>query len=44
MDVLIYICEKCKKSEVEVYNVLGDYCLDCWEDITTPDLTKRLNY
>lgn len=40
MDVLIYICEKCKKSEVEVYNDLGDYCLGCWEDITTPQITK----
>jgi DNA-directed RNA polymerase subunit RPC12/RpoP len=41
MNITIYLCEKCKKNEVAIYNVLGDYCLECWEEITTPQITNQ---
>jgi hypothetical protein len=38
-NISICICEKCKKNEVDVYNVLGNYCLECWQEKTDPALT-----
>ena len=36
MNLTVYICEKCKKNEVEIYNVLGNYCSECWQEETDP--------
>ena len=30
--------ERCKKEEAEVFNILGHFCLECWQDITYPFL------
>gem|GEM_PF-5424704 len=31
-------CKKCKKEEAEVFNILGDYCAECWNEITHPNV------
>ena len=33
-------CERCKKEEAEVFNILGSFCLECWQDITYPFLDE----
>jgi hypothetical protein len=30
-------CNLCEK-EVEIFNVLGDYCVDCWDRLTHPNI------
>ena len=25
-----------KKNEAEVFNILGSFCLECWQDLTYP--------
>jgi hypothetical protein len=40
INIPICICEKCKKNEVDVCNVLGNSCLECWQEKTDPALTS----
>jgi len=30
----ICICSKCKNAEVEIWNDCGNYCVNCWQEIT----------
>jgi len=31
-------CKKCNKEYAEIFNILGDYCAECWNEITHPDV------
>lgn len=35
------LCIKCKDQEAVVFNVLGDYCLGCWQDVTETSVSVR---
>jgi len=34
----ITVCTVCKMAEAEIYQTTGDYCLNCWQQITEPDI------
>jgi hypothetical protein len=27
-------CDNCKSGEAEIFQVNGDYCLQCWQELT----------
>ncbi|MBV9666943.1 MAG: hypothetical protein JO327_02305 [Nitrososphaeraceae archaeon] len=29
-------CDRCKDRLAEIFQVNGDYCLDCWQELTYP--------
>jgi hypothetical protein len=31
-------CEFCAGEEAEIFQVTGDYCLQCWQDETYPNV------
>lgn len=31
-------CEYCSEKKAEIFQVTGDYCLDCWQQETYPDV------
>lgn len=35
------MCQKCGKQVAEVFQVTGDFCLQCWQDETHPDIETR---
>jgi len=35
-------CQKCKKEVAEVFQVTGDFCLQCWQDETHPDIDIKI--
>jgi hypothetical protein len=35
-------CEVCN-NEVEIFNVLGNYCVDCWDKKTHPEINARMH-
>lgn len=34
-------CEKCQQREVDIFNVLGNYCVYCWDEVCHPVVTFR---
>jgi hypothetical protein len=32
------ICKYCKNNLAEIFQVDGDYCLHCWQEITCPNV------
>jgi hypothetical protein len=32
------VCSHCKKNLAEIFQENGDYCLDCWQEITFPNV------
>jgi len=32
------ICDKCLVKEAELFQLTGEYCLDCWQNMTHPDI------
>jgi hypothetical protein len=30
----IYLCMECQAKPAEIFQINGEYCLDCWQDIT----------
>ncbi len=32
--VTVVICELCKDADAEIFQVDGNYCLDCWQEKT----------
>jgi hypothetical protein len=32
------ICINCDTKKAEVYEVNGDYCLECWQRLTHPEV------
>jgi hypothetical protein len=32
------ICKHCKNNLAEIFQVDGDYCLHCWQEITCPNV------
>jgi hypothetical protein len=32
------ICKRCKTNLAEIFQVNGDYCLHCWQEITCPNV------
>jgi hypothetical protein len=38
-DMVIILCDKCKKNEVQIYNDCGDCCISCWYDMTDPKVS-----
>lgn len=32
------LCQKCKKQFAEVFQVTGDFCLQCWQEETHPEI------
>jgi hypothetical protein len=33
-----YYCNHCKENLAEIFQDNGDYCLECWQDLTYPKL------
>ncbi|MEO9362996.1 MAG: hypothetical protein ABI348_03755 [Nitrososphaera sp.] len=31
-------CEHCSQRRAEIFQVTGDYCLQCWQDETHPNV------
>ncbi|MDQ3836345.1 MAG: hypothetical protein M3270_05350 [Thermoproteota archaeon] len=31
-------CEYCSQTKAEIFQVTGDYCLQCWQDETHPNV------
>jgi hypothetical protein len=31
-------CKRCKATLAEIFQESGDYCLDCWQEKTCPDV------
>ena len=31
-------CDNCKERLAEIFQVNGDYCLECWQELTYPDI------
>jgi hypothetical protein len=31
-------CDNCKERLAEIFQVNGDYCLECWQELTYPDV------
>ena len=31
-------CEFCLQNRAEIFQVTGDYCLQCWQEETHPDV------
>jgi protein-arginine kinase activator protein McsA len=29
-----YVCHECQVRPAEIFQINGDYCLDCWQAIT----------
>ena len=29
-------CDRCKDREAEIFHEQGDYCLSCWQEVTSP--------
>jgi hypothetical protein len=29
-------CDKCSLKEADIFNVMGNYCCDCWQTETDP--------
>lgn len=27
-------CSKCKVSDAEIFSINGDYCVQCWQDLS----------
>lgn len=32
--IALVICQLCKRASAEIFQVDGDYCLECWQDKT----------
>ena len=32
------LCNSCKSNLAEIFQVNGDYCLHCWQEITYPSI------
>jgi hypothetical protein len=32
------ICINCNNKKAEIYQVNGDYCLECWQFLTHPEI------
>lgn len=32
------VCQVCKKQYAEIFQITGDYCLQCWMEATHPDI------
>jgi hypothetical protein len=32
------LCQGCQEKEAEIFQDNGDYCLECWQDITHPHI------
>jgi hypothetical protein len=32
------ICKHCKNNLAEIFQIDGDYCLHCWQEITRPNV------
>jgi len=37
-DDSISICSRCEVKPAEIFQINGEYCLDCWQNITHTDL------
>ena len=35
------ICQKCKNKLAEIFQVTGDFCTECWMEITHPEIRVR---
>jgi len=31
-----YLCNSCNDKAADIFQVDGDYCLDCWQELTHP--------
>ena len=31
-----FLCDRCKDRSAEIFQVNGDYCLECWQELTYP--------
>jgi len=31
-------CNRCKDRLSEIFQVNGDYCLECWQELTRPEV------
>jgi hypothetical protein len=31
-------CDNCHDKAADIFQVEGDYCLDCWQNLTHPNL------
>jgi len=32
------ICDKCLREKAELFQATGEYCLNCWQSMTHPDV------
>ena len=35
------MCQECKIKLAEIFQVTGDFCLECWMKVTHPDIRVR---
>jgi hypothetical protein len=35
------MCQKCGKQAAEIFQVTGDFCLQCWQSETHPDIEVK---
>jgi len=33
-DAEVHLCNRCNSMAAEIFQVTGDYCLECWQTIT----------
>jgi hypothetical protein len=38
------LCNDCKYRVAEIFQVNGDYCLQCWQEKTYPDVQNKILY
>jgi hypothetical protein len=31
-------CDRCRHNEAEIYQDAGNYCAECWQVVTYPDI------
>jgi hypothetical protein len=38
------LCNDCKYRVAEIFQVNGDYCLQCWQEKTYPDVQNKTKF
>jgi hypothetical protein len=40
----VLLCQKCRKQAAEIFQVTGDFCLQCWQMATHPDVAPGRSF